>query len=113
VRVVTASKQPRPARDPHWLGCRRPRERGGGKTKSRKSFQDFGDSFEQDNDAKRSRCTVIRFAWFIEDTTVGLLHGEGVVTLGEERSEQGRQEPFVGRMDLLPDRVRNTTRARG
>jgi len=27
VRVATASKQPRPARDPHWLGCKRPRER--------------------------------------------------------------------------------------
>jgi len=48
---------------------------GGGKTKSRKSFEDFGDSFEQDNDAKGTRCTVIRFAWFIQDNTVGLLHG--------------------------------------
>ena len=86
---------------------------GGGKTKSRKSFEDFGDSFVQDNNAKGSRYTVIRFAWFIQDNTVGLLHGEGVVTVGEERSEQGRKEPFVGLMDLLPDRIRNTTRARG
>jgi len=38
---------------------------GGGETKSRKSFEDIGDSFEQDNDAKGSRCTVIGFAWFI------------------------------------------------
>ena len=35
---------------------------GGGKTKSRKSFEDFGDSFEENNDAKGRRCTVIRFA---------------------------------------------------
>jgi len=48
---------------------------GGGKTKSRKSFKDLGDSFEQDNDAKGSRCTVIRFAWFVQDNAVGLLHG--------------------------------------
>jgi len=48
---------------------------GGGKTKSRKSFEDFGDSFEQGNDVKGRRCAVIRFAWFIQDNTVGLLHG--------------------------------------
>ena len=48
---------------------------GGGQTKSGKSFEDFGDSFEQDNDAKGSRCTVIRFSWFIQDNAVGLLHG--------------------------------------
>ena len=85
----------------------------GGKTKSRKYFEDFGDSFEQDNDAKGSRCTVIRFAWFIQDNTVGLLHGNGVVTVGEERSEQGQKEAFIGLTDLLPDRVMNTTRFRG
>ena len=48
---------------------------GGGKTKSRKSFDDLGDSFEQDNDAKGRRCTVIRFAWVVQDNAVGLLHG--------------------------------------
>ena len=48
---------------------------GGGKMKSRKSFEDFGDTFELDNDAKESWCTIIRFAWFIQDNAVGLLHG--------------------------------------
>jgi len=41
---------------------------------SRKSFEDLGDSLEQDNDAKGSRYTGIRFAWFIQDNAVGLLH---------------------------------------
>ena len=48
---------------------------GGGETKSRKSFEDLGDSFEQDNDVKGRRCTVIRFAWLIQNNAVGLLHG--------------------------------------
>jgi len=48
---------------------------GGGETKSRNSFEDLGESFKQDNDAKGSRCTVIRFAWFIQNNAVGLLHG--------------------------------------
>jgi len=114
VRVATASKQPRPARDPHWLGCRRPRECAAEARRRAESLPRISlDSFEQDNDPKRSRCTVFRFAWFILDNTIGLLHGEGVVTVGEERSEQGRKELFVGLVDLLPDRVRNTTRARG
>jgi len=47
----------------------------GGKTKSRKSFEDLGDSFEQENDAKGGRCRVISFAWFVLDNDVGLLHG--------------------------------------
>jgi len=58
-------------------------------------------------------CTVIRFARFIQDNTGGLLHGYGVVPVGEERSEQRWKESLVGLMDLLPDRVRNTTWARG
>jgi len=33
--------------------------------------------------------------------------------MGEERSEQRWKELLVGLMDLLPDRVRNTTWARG
>jgi len=48
---------------------------GRGKTMCRKSFEDFGDSFEQDNHVKESRCTVIRFTWFIQDHAVGLLPG--------------------------------------
>jgi len=47
---------------------------GGGETKSRKSFEDLGDSFEQDNDANGRRCRVIRFAWFMQNNAVGLLH---------------------------------------
>ena len=47
----------------------------GGETKSRKSFEDLGDSFKQENDAKGRRCTVIRFAWFIQNNAVGLLYG--------------------------------------
>jgi len=42
---------------------------------SRKSFEHLGDSFEQDNDTNGIRCTVSRFAWFIQDNAVGLLHG--------------------------------------
>ena len=56
---------------------------------------------------------VIRLAWFIQDNAIGLLHGQWVVTVGEERSEQRWKEPLVGLIDLLPDRVRNTTWARG
>jgi len=33
--------------------------------------------------------------------------------VGEESREQRRKEPLVGLMDLLPDRVGNTTWARG
>jgi len=47
---------------------------GAGETKSRKSFEDLRDSFKQDNDAKGRRCTVIRFARFIQDNAVGLVH---------------------------------------
>jgi len=48
---------------------------GGGETKSRKSFEDLGNSFEQDYDTEGSRCTAIMFAWLVQDNAVGLLHG--------------------------------------
>ena len=86
---------------------------GRGQTKSRKSFEDLGNGFEQDNDAKGRRSTVIGLAWFVQDNTVGLLHGYWVVPVGEERSKQRWKEPLVGLMDLLLDRVRNTTWAIG
>ena len=73
----------------------------GGETKSRKSFEDLGDSFKQDNNAKGSRYTVIRFAWIIQDNAVGLLHGMGVVSVDEEGSEQRWKEQLVGLLDLL------------
>jgi len=61
---------------PTLIGVQEAKGVGGrGKTKSRKSFEDFRDSFKQDNDAKGRRCTVIRFAWFIQNNAVGLLHG--------------------------------------
>ena len=48
---------------PTLIGVQETKGAGGaGETKSRKSFEDFGDSFEQHNDAKGSTCTVIRFA---------------------------------------------------
>jgi len=81
--------------------------------KSRKSFKDLGDGFKQYNDAKGSRCTVIRFPWFIQDNAVSLLHSLGVVSVREEGSQQRWKEPLVGLVDLLPDRVRNAAWARG
>jgi len=99
---------------PSLIGVQEAKGAGGrGETKSRKSFEDFGDGLEQDNDAKGSRCMVIGFAWFIQDNAVGLLHGYGVVPMGEKSSEQRWKKPLVGLMDLLPDRVRNTAWARG
>ena len=61
---------------PTLIGVQKGKGAGGGsETKSGKSFEDLGDSFKQDNDAKGSMCAVIRFAWFIQDNAVGLLHG--------------------------------------
>ena len=86
---------------------------GGGETKSRKSFVDLGNSFEQDNNAEGSRCTVIWLAWFVQDNAFGLLHGKRVVSVGKEGSEKSWKKQLIGLMNLLPDRVRNTTWARG
>jgi len=61
---------------PTLIGVQQAKAAGGrGETKSGKSFEDLGDSFKEDNDAKGSRCTVIRFAWVIQDNAIGLLHG--------------------------------------
>ena len=60
---------------PTLIGVQEAKGAGGGcETKSRKSFEDLGNSFKQDNDAKGSRCTVIRFARFVQENAVGLLH---------------------------------------
>ena len=71
-RVETAQT----GQGPTLIGVQEAKGAGGGSaTKSGKSFEDLGDSFKQDNDAKGSRCPVIRFAWLIQDNGVGLLHG--------------------------------------
>jgi len=67
----------------------------------------------QGNDAEGSRCTVIRFAWVVQDNAVGLLHGYRVVPVGKEGSAKSWKKLLVGLVNLLPDRVRNTTWARG
>jgi len=77
------------------------------------AFEDLRDSFAQDNDAERRRCVVVWFAWFVQDNAIGLLHGLAMMSVGDEGSEQRWKEQLVGLVDLLPDRVRNTTWARG
>jgi len=48
---------------PTLIGVQEAKGAGGGsETKSGNSIEDLGPSFKQHNDAKGSRCTVIRFA---------------------------------------------------
>jgi len=56
---------------------------------------------------------VVWFAWFVQDNTVGLLHGLGMISVGEERSEKGLNETLIGFVDSIPDRVGNAAWARG
>jgi len=66
-----------------------------------------------ENNAKGSRCAVIWVAWFIQDNAVSLLHGVGVISVGEEGSELRWKELLVGFVEPLPDRVGDPTWARG
>jgi len=44
---------------------------------------------------------------------MGPLRGLGVISVDQERSEDRWMEPFIGLIDLVPDRVGDTTRTSG
>ena len=56
------------------------------------SFENFGDSLEEGNDAKCGRCVIGGFSWLGEYHPVGVSENPRVITFfhegGEQRSEQ-------------------------
>ena len=52
-------------------------------------------------------------AWFVWDNAIDFLQSLRVISVGKERSKNRGEEPLIGLVDSLPDRVGDATRARG
>ena len=77
----------------------------GGEPDCENALNDFGDSFEEDNDAEGGRGVVARFAGFVEDNSICVFESGGMVSKGDQGSQEVQEEVGVDGVQPFPDRV--------
>ena len=69
------------------------------------SFQDLGDSLEEDNNSEGSWGVGGLFARLVKEDPISFFQGGGVVAKQEERGEEGHQNAWGDTVNRLPNRV--------
>jgi len=77
----------------------------GGEAGGDYSFQDLGDSLEEDNNSEGSRGVVGLFARLVKDDPISFLQGGGVVAKTEKGCEEGHQNARGGTVNRFPNRL--------
>ena len=78
----------------------------GGESDGKDAFEDLGDGFKEDDNAKGGRSVVGRFAGFVEDNPVRVFEAGGVVPKGHQWGQEVEEEAGIEGVHLFPDRVR-------